>query len=123
MSTKSSRLPDFADEAVRRDYGPAGLSAFTKIMQIWKVPGIESRQLLGLAKGTKIDKLDPEKLSEEQLLRISYLIGIYKASRIMYSDGLADRWTAGSCFATPTPYSRASLRWNTWPKAATSAGW
>jgi hypothetical protein len=86
------RPPDFGDEAVRRSHGPAALRAFARIMQIWQVPGIESRHLLGLATGTKVEDLDATRLSEEQLLRISYLIGIYKALRILYNDALANRW-------------------------------
>jgi len=86
------RLPDFGDEAVRRRLGPAALEFFTRIMRIWQAPGIESRQLLGLAPGTKIENLDPEMLSEEQLLRISCLIGIYKALHICSGEALADRW-------------------------------
>ena len=86
------RLPDFGDEAVRRCIGPAALTAFTRMMHIWQAPGIESRRLLGLAPGTKIENLDPGMLSEEQLLRISCLIGIYKGLHICYGEALADRW-------------------------------
>jgi hypothetical protein len=76
-------------------------------MHIWQVPGIESRQLLSLAKGTKIEDLDATRLSEEQMLRISCLIGIYKALRILYSEALANRWVGirntNSLFAGRSP--------------------
>jgi hypothetical protein len=84
--------PDFGDETVRRDLGPAALRAITKIMHYWQVPDIESLQLLGLEPKTKIEDLDPERLSEEQFLRISYLIGIYKGLHMYWSKELANRW-------------------------------
>ena len=88
----SSILPDFSDEAVRRRLGPSALELFRRVMDIWQVPGEESRQLLALEPETDLDDLDPARLSEEQLLRISYLLGIYKALHIVHSDELADCW-------------------------------
>ena len=84
--------PDLRDEAVRRRLGPTGLTGFRSIMEIWGATGEEARQLLGLAEGTSLDDLDPERLSEEQMVRISYLIGIYKALHTYLGDEVADRW-------------------------------
>jgi hypothetical protein len=84
--------PDVGDEAVRRSLGPTALEFFIRIMHVWQVPIIESRQLLGVAQGTRIENLKLGKLSEEQFLRISYLIGIYQALHICRGEKLADRW-------------------------------
>jgi uncharacterized protein (DUF2384 family) len=84
--------PDLGDEAVRRCLGPAALKFFDRAMDIWHVAGEESRQLLALAPGTNLEDLDPARLSEEQILRISYLVGIFKALHILFSDALADQW-------------------------------
>lgn len=48
--------------------------------------------MLGLALGTSLDDLDPERMSEEQMVRVSHLIGIYKASHTNFADEVADRW-------------------------------
>lgn len=82
----------FGDEAVRRRLGPTALTVFRRIMEIWQAPGKEARQLLGLAPETDLDSVDSERLGEEQLLRISYLLGIYKALQIYWGEGLADQW-------------------------------
>lgn len=84
--------PDLGDEAVRRRLGPAGWTAFRRIVGIWQVPEDEAGQLLGLPAGTSLDNLDPAQLSEDQMLHISCLIGIYKALHIVLPDALADIW-------------------------------
>lgn len=88
----SPRPPDLGDGAVRRRLGPAGLAGFRNIMEVWGATGEEARKLLGLAPGTSLDDLDPERMSEEQMVRISYLIGIYKALHTYLVGELADRW-------------------------------
>lgn len=85
-------IPDLSDEAVRQRLGPSALTAFRRIMEIWQAPGEEARQLLALAPGTGLDNLDPEQLGEEQMLRISYILGIYKALHTLHSGRLADQW-------------------------------
>ncbi|MFP5234313.1 MAG: DUF2384 domain-containing protein [Acidobacteriota bacterium] len=87
-----SQAPDFGDEAVRRRLGPTGLTGFRKILEAWGATGEETRQLLGLAPGTSPDELDPERLSQEQMVRISYVIGIYKALHTYFGKHMADRW-------------------------------
>lgn len=86
------QIPDLSDQAVRRRLGPAGWTAFRRILSIWQAPEETSRRLLGLAPETNLDSVDPERLSEEQMLRISYLIGIYKGLHILLNDPLSDEW-------------------------------
>ena len=85
-------LHDFGDELVRRHLGPAAWKGFCRIMAAWQVPAEESRQLLALQPAIRVDELNPPELNEEQLFRMSYLIGIYKALHILHSDKLADEW-------------------------------
>ena len=93
LETKSSAtLPNFADESVRRRLGRSGLIAFRRIMDEWRIPADESRQLIAIAPETDLDRLDPNNLSEEKLMRISYLIGIYKVLHEVHGDLLADEW-------------------------------
>lgn len=99
MSTETEMMneaefipPDLSDEAVRRRLGPAGWTAFRRIMSIWQAPEETSRRLLGLAPETDLDRVDPTRLGEEQMLRISYLLGIYKGLHIYFGEELADQW-------------------------------
>lgn len=85
-------MVDLGDEAMRRQLAPAGWKAFRRLIEIWHVPADQERQLLGLPPGTALDDLDPAQLGEDQLLRISYLVAIAKALRILYSAELAEKW-------------------------------
>ena len=92
MSSGLPTPPDLGNEAERRRLGPSSLRLFCRIMEAWKVSDDEARPLLTLAPGKNPDDLDPAMLSEEQLLRISCLTGIYKALRIYLQNELAGRW-------------------------------
>ena len=74
--------------------GPA-LRAFLNMMIRWSIPDREARQLLGgIAASTLYDyKRNPDRvLDQDKLVRISYLIGIFKALRILHDEALADGW-------------------------------
>ena len=61
----------------------------------WAVRDEDARALLGgVTNGPFYEmKRDPTKvLDVDRLTRISYVIGIFKALRILHSDALADEW-------------------------------
>lgn len=84
--------PDLHDEAVRRRLGPSGWKAVRRIMRIWQVPDATSRRLLGFGPAEDMDMVDPKRLGEEQMLRISYLLAIYKGLHIYWGKAIADKW-------------------------------
>jgi hypothetical protein len=90
------KLVDFSEKKDREEYTPAGAHAFFNIMEEWKVKDTDARELLrGLGNGPFYElKRNPEGkvLDSERLYRISYIIGIYKALRILYSADLANRF-------------------------------
>jgi hypothetical protein len=64
-------------------------------MQTWGVRDEDARALLGgVSNGQFYDmKKKPERtLDPDTLMRISYLVGIFKALNILYSGDLADAW-------------------------------
>lgn len=64
-------------------------------MAAWRVRDADARALLGgVTNGPFYEmKRAPGKvLDADRLTRISYLIGIFKALRILHSDALADAW-------------------------------
>jgi hypothetical protein len=74
--------------------GPA-LRAFFSIMARWRVRDEDVRALLGgVTNGPFYEmKRNPDRvLDTDRLTRISYLIGIFKALRILHGPGLADEW-------------------------------
>jgi hypothetical protein len=90
-----SPLVDLADRDERARLSPAGVRTFFKIMERWKVRDEDARALLGgVSNGPFYEmKKNPERvLDTDKLVRISYLIGIFKALNILYSETLADEW-------------------------------
>jgi hypothetical protein len=88
-------LVDLSAKPERERLSPSVIKAFLNIMERWGVRDEDARALLG---GISNDqyyemKKKPERtLSTDTLTRISYLIGIFKALNILYSEPLADAW-------------------------------
>lgn len=102
--------PNLADPDERRRLSPTAMRAFLGIMRHWKVRDEDARLLLGgVANGTYYTwKASGVKLlDQDRLLRISYLIGIFKSLNILFSAPLADRWiqlpNANAIFGNRTP--------------------
>ncbi len=90
-----SPLVDLGAKAERERLSPAAIKAFLNIMRRWRVRDEDARALLGgMSNGPFYEmKRNPVRvLDEDRLLRISYLVGIFKALNILYSDALADAW-------------------------------
>jgi len=88
-------LVDLSSKSERERLGPSALKAFFNIMERWGVRDEDARQLLGgVSNGPYYEmKKDPDRaLDTDKLVRISYLIGIFKALNILHSEKLADEW-------------------------------
>jgi hypothetical protein len=87
--------PNLGDPDEQRRLSPAAMRAFLNIMRHWRVRDEDARHLLGgVSNGTFYNwKAGNFKTMEhDRLLRISYLIGIFKSLNILFSTELADRW-------------------------------
>lgn len=93
-------LADLSDRTERDRLSPDALRAFFNIMERWRVRDEDARRLLGglsngafyaLKKGSGQGST-ARVLDEDRLCRISYLVGIFKALNILYSEELAGRW-------------------------------
>jgi hypothetical protein len=92
---EASPLVDLNDKAERERVSPAAIRTFFNIMERWGVRDEDARQLLGgVSNGPyyEMKKNADRVLETDRLLRVSYLIGIFKALNILYSEALADRW-------------------------------
>ena len=87
--------PDLGRREERERLSSPGLKAFFNIMALWKVKDEDARALLGgVSNGPFYEmKRNPERVLEtDRLLRISYLVGIFKSLRILHGASLADEW-------------------------------
>ena len=105
-----SPLVDLASRAQRERLSPSAVRAFFKLAERWKIRDDDAKVLLGgISNGPYYEmKKDPHRvLDSDRLLRISYLIGIFKALNILYSRKLADAWVllpnSNRIFAGATP--------------------
>ena len=103
-------VPDLADRRARERLSAPALKAFFNIMARWKVRDEDARALLGgVSNGPFYEmKRDPDRVVEvDRLTRISYLVGIFKALRILHGQKLADEWVQlpnrNPIFAGQTP--------------------
>jgi len=91
-----SPVIDLAAREERKRLSPSALKAFFNIVELWHVRDEEARRLLGgVSNGPYYNmKKNPEGriLDADKLLRISYLIGIFKALNILHREALADEW-------------------------------
>lgn len=103
-------LPDLSRLEERRRLSPSALHAFFNIVERWGIRDEDARQLLGgISSGAYYElKKKPTRVQDQdRLMRISYLIGIFKALNILYGARLADAWVqlanANAIFGGRTP--------------------
>jgi uncharacterized protein (DUF2384 family) len=88
-------LPNLADAATQRRLSPPAIQAFFAIAEKWDLRNEDAMALLG---GTshgrfyELKKNGKGHLSQDELTRISLLIGIFKALNLLFSRRLADEW-------------------------------
>src|SRR3954453_4364342 len=89
------RPVDLSDRNPQAKLSPAAPKAFFKLMKAWGLKEDEARQLLGgVSSGTfyGIKRGTAKILDQDQLTRISLLVGIYKALAIIFPEKLAQAW-------------------------------
>lgn len=88
------KFPDFSDPATRERLSPSALKGYFAITEAWKLtPDQQSALLGGVPRSTLFKRRNhPTVLSQDQLTRISYVIGIFKALNILLPEKYADTW-------------------------------
>jgi len=96
--------------ADREEMAEAGLAAFRQLTSLWALSNEEAAALLDVTERTWSRMKKPGwtgRVSQDQLLRLSALVGLYKALHLYFSDALADRWpqlpNTGPLFKGATP--------------------
>lgn len=103
-------IQTFASEADRTRLTAVALKAFVRLAQTWELTNADAAALLGVSPSTfeRIKRGARESdLSQDQLTRVSALIGIYKGLHLLFADDMADRWphlvNKGPLFNRETP--------------------
>ena len=91
------KIPDLADPATRARLSPAAIVAFFSIVDKWQLRNEDAMAMLGgISHGRYFELKRNRKglLSQDELTRISLLIGIFKALNILFGQRLANQWTS-----------------------------
>jgi uncharacterized protein (DUF2384 family) len=105
MATKPASRPQpravpafpqtFADEGDRGRLSPVAINAMKRVAQHWRLKGDETAALLGVSASTW-DRMAAGKweqsLSQDQLTRVSAVVGVFKGLHLLFADDMADRW-------------------------------
>jgi Protein of unknown function (DUF2384) len=86
--------PDLSRLETRERLSQSAADGFFAIMDKWQVPIERAGELLGGMPRSTVYKLKSAAgtLRQDELTRISYIVGIYKALHILLPGELADRW-------------------------------
>jgi len=86
---------DFSLESDRARLSAVALKAYRRLVEAWRLTGLQAAALLDVSTSTWERLKQPGKdkpLSQDQLTRISALVGIYKGLHLLFADDMADRW-------------------------------
>lgn len=88
-------LQTFAKEEDRRRLSDVAIKAFRSLAAQWKLSNAEAAALLGVSPSTW-DRVKGGRweggLGQDQLTRVSALVGVYKGLHLLFADDMADRW-------------------------------
>ena len=104
---------NLSDKQVQKRLSPAARKAFFKLADACRIRDEEAKQLLGGISNGAFYQLKggalKTALDQDRLVRVSLLVGIFKALNTLYSQKLADAWislpNANPMFAGDTPVS------------------
>jgi len=87
---------NFADPAIREKLTPAAIDGIVRLAEMWRLTSAETCAVLGdLSESTWFSMKNGERsgvLSQDTLTRISMLVGVFGALRLLFTEHLADEW-------------------------------
>ena len=88
-------LQTFSEATSRMRLSATAAKAFVRLAAHWSLSNAEAAALLGVSQSTW-ERLKrggrSEPLSQDQLTRVSALVGTFKALHLLFIDDMADRW-------------------------------
>ena len=101
---------DFSAATERARLSGVALKAYARLVAQWALTGQQAAALLDVSTSTweRLKQTGRDRnLSQDQMTRISALVGIYKALHLLFADDMADRWprleNRGPLFGRMTP--------------------
>lgn len=96
LTDAPTQLPNLAEVGERLRLTPAAVRGVIALADLWRLSASEASALLGdISERSwfRLKKREPQDaLSQDQLMRISLLVGIFKGLRLIFSRPLADEW-------------------------------
>ena len=86
---------DFSRDADRARLSKVALGAYRRLVEQWGLTGHQAAALLDVSLSTWERLKQDEKgkaLSQDQMTRISALVGVFKGLHLLFADDMADRW-------------------------------
>jgi hypothetical protein len=111
VAEKPEAFPQtFARTEDRARLTPTALKAIRSLATAWHLTGDDAASLVGVSASTW-DRISAnawkQTLTQDQLTRISALVGIFKGLHLLFADDMADRWprlaNSGPLFQNLTP--------------------
>jgi plasmid maintenance system antidote protein VapI len=102
-------LQTFARENDRARLSPVAIKAFLGLMKAWGLTNAEAAALIGVSPSSldRIKRGARPTLSQDQLTRISALVGVFKGLHLLFRNSTADEWVrrpnTGPLFDRRTP--------------------
>ena len=86
---------DFSRDADRVRLSKVALKAYRRLVEQWGLTGQQAAALLDVSLSTWERLKQDEKgkaLSQDQMTRISALVGVFKGLHLLFADDMANRW-------------------------------
>lgn len=89
-------VPNLADQTTRDRLSPSTVEGVLRLAELWRLSGAEMCAVLGAISERTWFRMKkgewPGTLSQDEMTRVSALIGIFKGLRLLFSLPLADEW-------------------------------
>jgi hypothetical protein len=102
-------LQTFTKPGDRQRLSEVAIKAFLALAKAWGLSNAEASRLIAVSASgfDRIKRGDRPALSQDQLTRISALVGVYKGLHLLFADSTADEWirraNSGPLFSRETP--------------------
>lgn len=100
---------NFSHEEDRARLGAVALKAYRSLAKKWSLTNAEAAKLIGISESSW-DRVKSGKdlaLNQDQMTRVSVLVGIFKGLNLLFADKMADEWVRlsnrGPLFDRRTP--------------------